>query len=341
MSSSYTKAGVNIDAGNLFVDLIRPAVEKTKRPEVLAGLGGFGAFFELASGHYKNPVLVSSTDGVGTKLKLAIDCDRYDTIGQDLVAMCVNDIACSGASPLFFLDYFATGKLLIEKHVTIVRGIARACEVVGCSLIGGETAEMPDCYHDKDFDLAGFAVGVVEKNALIDGKKIIPGDVIMGLYSSGFHSNGYSLIRKILRERKIHLTPSLGDSLLRPTLLYSPLIADLVSSCDIHGIAHITGGGFWDNIPRILPSETQALINIRAWTWPDFMKTVAQWGNIPTTEMLRVFNCGIGMIIVAPPEAAAAISQAATRREMRTSRIGTIVRRETNAPPIAFEGMNA
>ncbi|MBI4127012.1 MAG: phosphoribosylformylglycinamidine cyclo-ligase, partial [Deltaproteobacteria bacterium] len=286
-------------------------------------------------------VLTASTDGVGTKLKLAIELDRYDTIGQDLVAMSVNDLVCSGSRPLFFLDYFATGKLSTDRHAVIVRGIAKACEDVGCALLGGETAEMPGMYQGKDFDLAGFAVGLVDRSQIIDGQRIQVGDTIIGIASSGFHSNGYSLVRKIVGDRKLNLAQPLpgikkplGDLLLQPTHLYSPLVLEVMSSCDLRGIAHITGGGFWDNIPRILPKNVQAAIDGRSWPRPPIMAFLQEQGGIDNHEMLRVFNCGIGMIFVVPSTQTSTVLQRIKQKGFEAWKIGVIEKRSTNDPAI-------
>lgn len=314
MSEHYKKSGVNIDEGNRFVDIIKPYVEKTRRTGVLGGLGGFGGFFQPSWRDYKEPVLVSGTDGVGTKLKLALDLKKFDTIGIDCVAMCVNDIACSGAEPLFFLDYLAMGKLEPELHSQVVKGIAEACKFTRCALIGGETAEMPSCYDGVEFDVAGFAVGIVEKSKIIDGSNVRPGNKIIGVASSGFHSNGYSLVNRLIAEHKLDLQAkfedtgkTLGEVLLEPTRLYSPLIHSLLREFTINGIAHITGGGFWDNIPRTFPKTIKGVIEKHAWLWPNVMRYLQDLGQISDEEMLRVFNCGIGLVLVVPQEKVAEI----------------------------------
>lgn len=310
MGQTYKNSGVDIDAGDHFVDLIAPAAKSTYRKEVLGGVGPFAASFALDLKKYKDPVLVSSTDGVGTKLKLAIDLHKYDTIGQDLVAMCVNDLICCGAEPLFFLDYFAMGALKPEEHAPIINGIAKACKYCNCSLIGGETAEMPGMYHGNDFDLAGFSVGVVEKNASINGSTIKPGDTIIGIASSGIHSNGYSLVRKIVSDAKIDLK-KYGEALLAPTKLYPPLVMHLLSnhqspvtSHGIKGIAHITGGGLDGNVPRILPDNCSAEIKLNSWARPEIFNVLQKAGNVEENEMLRVFNLGIGLVLVVEPNSA-------------------------------------
>ncbi|WP_294461240.1 phosphoribosylformylglycinamidine cyclo-ligase [uncultured Ruminobacter sp.] len=299
---SYKDAGVDIDAGNALVDNIKSVVKKTTRPEVMGGLGGFGALCRIPA-NYKKPILVSGTDGVGTKLRLAIDFKKHDTVGIDLVAMSVNDLVVQGAEPLFFLDYYATGKLNVEDATRVVTGIGKGCELAGCSLIGGETAEMPGMYHVPDYDLAGFAVGVVEEDEIIDGSKVKPGDAIVAIASSGPHSNGYSLVRKVLEvskadpNQKMSDGRTLIDTLLTPTRIYVKPILNLMKSCKIHALAHITGGGFWENIPRVLPANTKAVCREDSWEWPEVFKWLQKNGNIDTHEMYRTFNCGVGMIV--------------------------------------------
>ncbi len=326
---SYRDAGVDIDAGEALVEAIKPYAARTKRPGVLGGLGGFGALFELPLDRYKQPVLVSGTDGVGTKLKLAIDLQRHDTIGIDLVAMCVNDLVVQGAEPLFFLDYYATGKLDVAVATAVIKGIAAGCEQAGCALVGGETAEMPGLYHAGDYDLAGFAVGVVEKSRLIDGSKVAPGDVLLGIASSGPHSNGYSLIRKIIDVSGADLAQdfhgrTLGDTLLAPTRIYIKPLLQLFAQLDVHALAHITGGGLLDNIPRVLPDNTRAVLQSTAWPRPPIFDWLQQHGGVTDTEMHRTFNCGIGMVvIVAAADAERAISQLSAAGET-VWRIGAI-----------------
>ncbi|MBT0723876.1 phosphoribosylformylglycinamidine cyclo-ligase [Rosenbergiella sp. S61] len=306
---SYKDAGVDIDAGNALVDRIKGVVKKTRRPEVMGGLGGFGALCSLPT-KYREPVLVSGTDGVGTKLRLAMDLGRHDTIGIDLVAMCVNDLVVQGAEPLFFLDYYATGKLDVETAASVITGIAEGCQQSGCALVGGETAEMPGMYHGDDYDVAGFCVGVVEKSEIIDGSKVGAGDVLIALGSSGPHSNGYSLVRKILEVSQTDpLTEqlngkSLADHLLAPTRIYVKNTLALIEKFDIHAIAHLTGGGFWENIPRVLPENTQAVIDESSWQWPAVFEWLQKAGNVSRHEMYRTFNCGVGMIIALPESAA-------------------------------------
>lgn len=304
---SYKDAGVDINAGNELVDRIKPHVKRTRRPEVIGGLGGFGALCAIPA-KYKEPILVSGTDGVGTKLRLAIDLHKHNSIGIDLVAMCVNDLIVQGAEPLFFLDYYATGKLDVDVASDVIKGIADGCEQSGCALIGGETAEMPGMYHANDYDLAGFCVGVVEKNEIIDGSEVRVGDALIALASSGPHSNGYSLIRKILEVAKVSSAETLlegkplAEHLLAPTKIYVKSILQLIKRVDVHAIAHLTGGGFWENIPRVLPDHVRAVINEQSWQWPAIFKWLQQNGNVDTHEMYRTFNCGVGMVIALPQE---------------------------------------
>lgn len=305
-SLSYKDAGVDIDAGNALVDRIKGVVKKTRRPEVMGGLGGFGALCALPQ-KYREPVLVSGTDGVGTKLRLAMDLARHESIGIDLVAMCVNDLVVQGAEPLFFLDYYATGKLDVDIAASVISGIAEGCLQSGCALVGGETAEMPGMYHGEDYDVAGFCVGVVEKSEIVDGAKVADGDVLIALGSSGPHSNGYSLVRKILQVSQTDpLTTTLenrplADHLLEPTRIYVKNILQLIEQVDVHAIAHLTGGGFWENIPRVLPENTQAVIDESSWQWPAVFQWLQQAGNVSRHEMYRTFNCGVGMVIALSP----------------------------------------
>ncbi|GAA0553439.1 MULTISPECIES: phosphoribosylformylglycinamidine cyclo-ligase [Rheinheimera] len=305
-SLSYKDAGVDIDAGNALVERIKGAVKRTRRPEVMGGLGGFGALCQIPAG-YKEPVLVSGTDGVGTKLRLAMDLKRHDGVGIDLVAMCVNDLVVQGAEPLFFLDYYATGKLDVDTASAVVNGIAEGCYQSGCSLVGGETAEMPGMYHGEDYDIAGFCVGVVEKADIIDGSKVQPGDQLIALASSGPHSNGFSLIRKVLevsgQSPDTQLEgKSIADHLLEPTRIYVKNLLDLFKQTPVHALCHITGGGFWENIPRVLPENTKAVIDGTSWQWPAIFNWLQQQGNISRHEMYRTFNCGVGMIVVVPQD---------------------------------------
>ena len=306
-SLSYKDAGVDINAGNALVERIKPEVKRTTRAEVIGGLGGFGALCAIPS-KYKEPILVSGTDGVGTKLRLAIDLKKHDTIGIDLVAMCVNDLVVQGAEPLFFLDYYATGKLDVDVAADVVKGIADGCVQSGCALVGGETAEMPGMYHVGDYDLAGFCVGVVEKSEIIDGSRVKNGDALIALGSSGPHSNGYSLVRKVIDVAGINPATELIDNkplsehVLAPTKIYVKSVLALIKQADVHAIAHLTGGGFWENIPRVLPKNTKAVIDEKSWKWPSVFNWLQEKGNIDTYEMYRTFNCGVGMVIALPQE---------------------------------------
>lgn len=303
-SLSYKDAGVDIDAGNALVDRIKGVAKRTRRPEVMAGLGGFGALCELPAG-YKEPVLVSGTDGVGTKLRLAMDLNKHDTIGIDLVAMCVNDLIVAGAEPLFFLDYYATGKLNVDVAADVVTGIGDGCEQAGCALVGGETAEMPGMYEGEDYDLAGFCVGVVEKTEILDGSKVQAGDTLIGLASSGPHSNGYSLIRKIIDVSGADLNQDLdgqplSSALLAPTRIYVKALLRLLKESRVNAMSHITGGGLLENIPRVLPDNAKAVIDVSSWQQPAVFNWLQQNGNVDSREMYRTFNCGVGMVICVP-----------------------------------------
>jgi len=302
-SLSYRDAGVDIDAGNELVERIKPHAARTKRPEVLDQLGGFGALFQLPLDKYKEPVLVAGTDGVGTKLKLAIEMGKHDTVGIDLVAMCVNDLIVQGAEPLFFLDYYASGKLDVDAAADVVKGIAEGCVQAGAALVGGETAEMPGMYQAGDYDMAGFCVGVVDKSNIITGEKVSDGDLLIGLGSSGPHSNGYSLIRKIIDVSGADLSQefngsTLGECLLAPTRIYIKPLLDVIAQTDVHAMAHITGGGLLENIPRVLPATSAAVIDKDSWETPEIFKWLQQQGNVEQQEMYRTFNCGIGMVVV-------------------------------------------
>jgi phosphoribosylformylglycinamidine cyclo-ligase len=332
VSLSYRDAGVDIDAGDALVEAIKPFAKRTMREGVLGGIGGFGGLFEISK-KFKEPVLVSGTDGVGTKLKLAFELNRHDTVGIDLVAMSVNDILVQGAEPLFFLDYFACGKLDVATATAVVKGIAEGCEQSGCALLGGETAEMPGMYPDGEYDLAGFAVGAVEKSQIIDGSKIAPGDVVLGLASSGIHSNGYSLVRKIIAVAKPDLEADfhgrkLADVLMAPTRLYvKPLLA-LMAAMEVKGLVHITGGGLVENIPRVLRDNLTAVLDSKSWTMPPLFQWLQQHGGVADAEMHRVFNCGIGMtVIVSKENADAAMAQLQAAGET-VYRIGEIRARE-------------
>ncbi|AUH49928.1 phosphoribosylformylglycinamidine cyclo-ligase [Chromobacterium sp. ATCC 53434] len=306
-SLSYRDAGVDIDAGDALVENIKPFAKRTMRPEVLGGIGGFGALVEISK-KYKEPVLVSGTDGVGTKLKLAFDWNRHDTVGIDLVAMSVNDILVQGAEPLFFLDYFACGKLDVAQATEVIKGVAAGCEMAGCALTGGETAEMPGMYPTGEYDLAGFAVGVVEKSKVISGRDIVAGDVVLGLASNGVHSNGYSLVRKIIDRAQPELdAPFDGDKTLRdaviaPTRIYVKPLLKLMEALPVKGMAHITGGGITENTPRVLPDNTVAQIDAASWPLPKLFQWLQREGNVDIQEMYRTFNCGIGMVVVVAPE---------------------------------------
>ena len=303
-SLSYKDAGVDIDAGNALVERIKGVAKRTARPEVMGGLGGFGALCEIPAG-YRQPVLVSGTDGVGTKLRLAMDLKKHDTIGIDLVAMCVNDLVVAGAEPLFFLDYYATGKLNIDTAADVVTGIGRGCELAGAALVGGETAEMPGMYEGEDYDLAGFCVGVVEKADIIDGSRVQAGDSLIALGSSGPHSNGYSLIRKIIEVSNADLDQPMGDStladaLMAPTRIYVKSVLQLIKDSQVNALSHITGGGLLENIPRVLPKSSKAVINTTSWELPPVFQWLQRAGNVDAREMYRTFNCGVGMVIAVP-----------------------------------------
>ena len=329
---TYRDAGVDIDAGNESVSLIKDSVRATYRPEVLGDLGGFGGLFALRAQDYREPVLVSGTDGVGTKLRLAFLLNRHDTIGQDAVAMCVNDILVQGAEPLFFLDYLAVGKLEPTQVADVVSGVARACKESGCALIGGETAEMAGFYPVGEYDIAGFAVGVVERERLITSARVKAGDVLLGLPSSGVHSNGYSLVRKIVFEHKgFHgdeymeeLGHTIGEELLTPTRLYPQVCLPLIRDFDLHGMVHITGGGFYENIPRALPDGMGAEVNAAAWEMPAVFRLLQEWGNVDWAEMYRTFNMGIGMVLIASEEEAARIEARLDAQHEAVFRIGRV-----------------
>lgn len=337
-SLSYKDAGVDIDAGNALVDRIKSAVKRTTRPEVMSGLGGFGALCELPT-NYKEPVLVAGTDGVGTKLKLAMDAGIHDTVGIDLVAMCVNDLIVQGAEPLFFLDYYATGKLDVDLASDVVEGIATGCEQSGCALIGGETAEMPGMYDGSDYDLAGFCVGVVEKSGVIDGSKVAAGDVLLGLTSSGPHSNGYSLIRKIIEVSGADLKQDLAgkpldQQLLTPTRIYVKPLLQLMQTVEIKALSHITGGGLLENIPRVMPDYTTASIDSKAWTMPPVFNWLQEQGNIEQSEMYRTFNCGIGMVICVAADDAEKATQILSDLGEEVIHIGQITQQEEQEPQV-------
>ena len=332
-SLSYRDAGVDINAGDSLVERIKPFAKRTMRPEVLGDLGGFGALVEISQ-KYRHPVLVSGTDGVGTKLKLAFEWDQHDTVGIDLVAMSVNDILVQGAEPLFFLDYFACGKLDVERAAAVIKGIAAGCEQSGCALIGGETAEMPGMYPDGEYDLAGFAVGVVEKEQVINGRSIVAGDIVLGLASNGIHSNGYSLVRKIIERAQPELDAefnqgkTLRQAIIAPTRLYVKPILAALKQFTIKGMAHITGGGISENVPRILPENTVAAIDSQSWPLPKLFQWLQQAGNVETQEMYRTFNCGIGMVLVVSAEDADVIQKFLQQQGETVYQIGRIRSRQ-------------
>ncbi|MBU3669870.1 MAG: phosphoribosylformylglycinamidine cyclo-ligase [Polynucleobacter sp.] len=333
---SYRDAGVDIDAGDDLVDRIKPLAKKTMRDGVLAGIGGFGALFEVPK-RYQEPVLVSGTDGVGTKLRLAFEWNRHDTIGQDLVAMSVNDILVQGAEPLFFLDYFACGKLTVDTAATVVAGIAKGCELSGCALIGGETAEMPGMYPPGEYDLAGFAVGAVEKSKIITGNSIVPGDVVLAIGSSGAHSNGYSLVRKIIERAGAKPTDDLGgrplgDVVMAPTEIYVKPLLKLISEINVKGMAHITGGGLVDNVPRVLPENTQAVLHRDSWQMPELFRWLQMKGGVADAEMVRVFNCGIGMVVIVDPSQVDTAIQSLTAQGLKAWTVGEVIERPKGAP---------
>ena len=339
-SLNYKSAGVDIEAGNELVELIKPIAARTRTAGVLAGLGGFGSMFELPLDRYQAPILVSGTDGVGTKLKLAIDLGIHHTVGIDLVAMCVNDIIVQGAEPLFFLDYFATGKLDVDTAASVIEGIGKGCELAGAALVGGETAEMPGMYADGEYDLAGFCVGIVEKSKIIDGGLVKAGDKLIGIASSGPHSNGYSLIRKILQHSNTPLTQPLngkplGEVLLEPTRIYVKSLLKLIDTVPVHALAHITGGGITENLPRVLPDGVDAYIKLDSWELPEVFKWLQTQGNVARADMLTTFNCGIGMIVcVAPEDEVKTIETLAQLGETAYS-VGDIVESEGN-PAIVY-----
>lgn len=339
-STTYKDAGVDIDKGNALVDKIKVSAKRTHRPGILAGIGGFGAMFEVPS-HYKQPVLVSGTDGVGTKLKLAMALNQHDSIGIDLVAMCVNDILCCGAEPLFFLDYYATGQLNLDQAQTVIEGISEGCSQAGCALIGGETAEMPGMYQGDDYDLAGFCVGVVEKDQILDGSKINIGDKIIGIASSGPHSNGYALIRHIIKQHQTDIHSELdgkplGAWLLEPTRIYTKAIAALLKQTDVHGLAHITGGGLIENIPRILRDDMQATLKRDSWQIPAIFNWIAKTGNIDPHEMAKSFNMGIGMVAIVSADDAELARNTLTAAGETVMIIGEVSAKATDSPAVAL-----
>jgi phosphoribosylformylglycinamidine cyclo-ligase len=341
-SLSYRDAGVDIEAGNALVDRIKPHAKKTVRPGVMAGLGGFGSMFELPTDRYKNPVLVSGTDGVGTKLRLAIESGIHNTIGIDLVAMCANDIVVLGAEPLFFLDYYATSKLDIDVAESVVSGIAEGCLQAGAALVGGETAEMPSMYEDGDYDLAGFCVGIVEKDNAIDGSKVTAGDVLIGLASSGPHSNGYSLIRKVIEVNNTNINDDfegkpLAEHLLAPTRIYVKSLLQLHEKIDIHALSHITGGGLLENLPRVMPENVNAVIDSTSWQRPAVFDWLQEKGNIIDEEMYRTFNNGIGMVVCVAAEDAAQTIEILKSAGEEATIIGQIEASDDSAPEVIIK----
>ncbi len=339
--SSYTDAGVNIQSGYELVKRLKKTSEETKRTGVLGSLGGFGALFDLGSLDYKHPILVSGTDGVGTKIKLAIEHNRHDTIGIDLVAMCVNDLIVQGAEPLFFLDYFACSSLDVDVAETVIKGIANGCLQAGCSLIGGETAEMPGMYQQADYDLAGFCVGVVEKDQIITGQNVSEGDVLIALASSGCHSNGYSLIRKIINDTAQDLNQTLADKafidhFMEPTCIYVKPVLNLINEIPVNAIAHITGGGLVENIPRVIPDNLTAQIELKSWEFPPIFEWLQNKGNIEKEEMLKTFNCGVGLVVCIPGENSQKAIELLSHNGEHVWKIGEIVLRNTDQTGINF-----
>ena len=339
----YKSAGVDIEAGHSLVNRIKPIAAKTQRPGMMAGLGGFGCLFELPLDRFKQPVLVSGTDGVGTKLKLAIESGIHDTIGIDLVAMCANDIIVQGAEPLFFLDYYATAKLDVDIAADVITGIGKGCELAGAALIGGETAEMPGMYHSGDYDLAGFCVGIVEKENIIDGRQLQAGDKLIGIAASGPHSNGYSLIRKIIERGKTNLSNplngrSIGEQLLEPTRIYVKSLLHLIDTIPVSALAHITGGGISENLPRVLPVGLQAQIDLDSWELPAIFQWLQAQGNIEQHEMLKTFNCGVGMIVCIPAAYEAATLECLTDLGETAFTLGSLVNADPQAIPIVYLG---
>lgn len=337
---SYADAGVDIDAGNALIDRIKPAAKSTNRAGVMAGLGGFGGLFDLKAAGYDDPILVAATDGVGTKLRIAIDTGNVDTIGTDLVAMCVNDLVCQGAEPLFFLDYFATGKLDLDSAERIINGIAAGCKASGCALIGGETAEMPGMYDGDDFDLAGFSVGAMERGQTLP-KDVAEGDVLLGLASNGVHSNGYSLVRKIVEMSGLNWSDdspfsddTLGAALLAPTRLYVTQTLAAIRAGGVHGLAHITGGGLTENLPRVLPEGLGCSVDLNAWDLPPVFRWLAKTGGIAQSELLKTFNAGVGMVIVVAPDRAADLTTLLIETGETVLQLGTV----TANPGVAYDG---
>ncbi len=348
--SAYKDAGVDIDAGEELVSRIKPAVKRTMRPGTMGGLGGFGAMFDPKAAGYKDPILVSSTDGVGTKIKIAIESGKHAHIGIDLVAMCVNDLIVQGAEPLFFLDYFATGKLDVDTAQTVIDGIAKGCEEAGCALIGGETAEMPGMYAADDYDLAGFTVGAVERDQILTGETIKPGDVVLGLSSSGVHSNGYSLVRKLMNNTQgygydtpapFEAGKTMGDVLLTPTRIYVKPLLKALKLGGIKGMAHITGGGLTENIPRVLPDGTAVQLDARSWPRPGIFGWLAQAGNLEAADMARTLNCGIGMVVIVDAESVPLIAKSLIEDGESVHTIGEVVAHEGDSPRVIIDNIGA
>ena len=344
--SAYKDAGVDIDAGAELVERIKPAVKRTVRSGMMGGLGGFGAFFDPKAAGFKDPILVSSTDGVGTKIKIAIDAKRHETIGIDLVAMCVNDLIVQGAEPLFFLDYFATGKLEVGVAQQVIEGIAKGCEMAGCALIGGETAEMPGMYAAGDYDLAGFTVGAVERDEILTGENIKEGDVVLGLPSSGVHSNGYSLVRKLFASTQgySYETPApfeagktMGDVLLAPTRIYVKPMLKAIKAGGVKGMAHITGGGLSENIPRVLPSNVAVRIDAKSWPRPGIFGWLAKAGNMDAADMARTFNCGLGMVVIVEAAKADSIIALLKAEGETAYKVGSVEKRADDAPQVTID----
>lgn len=347
--SAYKDAGVDIDAGAELVERIKPAVKKTARSGMMGGLGGFGAFFDPKAAGFKDPILVSSTDGVGTKIKIAIDAKRHETIGIDLVAMCVNDLIVQGAEPLFFLDYFATGKLEVGVAQKVIEGIAKGCEIAGCALIGGETAEMPGMYAPGDYDLAEFTVGAVERDEVLSGETIKDGDVVLGLPSSGVHSNGYSLVRKLVEKAGVtYETPApfepgktMGDVLLAPTRIYVKPMLKAIKSGGVKGMAHITGGGLSENIPRVLPSDVAVRLDAKSWTRPGIFGWMANVGQMDAADMARTFNCGLGLVVIVDAAKADNIIATLKAEGEAAFKVGQVERRDGDAAQVIIDNADA
>ncbi len=345
---AYAKAGVDISAGNQLVERIKPLAKSTARIGATAALGGFGAFFDIKACGYKDPLMVSSNDGVGTKLKIAIEAKQHDGIGIDCVAMCVNDLVVSGAEPLFFLDYYATGKLTVDVAAKVIAGVAKGCKESHCALVGGETAELPGLYAEGDYDLAGFAVGAVERNKVITGAKVKAGDVVIGLASSGAHSNGYSLIRKIVKDNKLSYAKpapfdkkvTLGKALLQPTKLYVVPLLNLIKKCDVRAMAHITGGGLLENIPRVVPKGLGVHIDVKSWPMPPLFRWLSNAGKVPPKDMIRTFNCGIGMVAIMPAKDVKKAQGLLKKSRIKSYVIGRVIAR-TSGEVMSFASLNA